>query len=46
MLWMPEKFLSLSRFNNFAQIHHSDAIGDMFDDAQVMGNKKVGKTKF
>jgi hypothetical protein len=30
---------SLSRFNNFAQIYHRDTIGDMFDGAQIMGNK-------
>jgi len=46
VLWLTEKFLRLSCFNNFTQVHHRDTIGDMFDDAQVMGNKKVGKTKF
>ena len=41
-----DKDVSIIRnLNNLSEIHHRDAIADMFDHTEVMGDKEVGQAK-
>ncbi len=37
------KLTGLGRLDDFAEIHHRHAVGDVLDDTQVVGDKKVGQ---
>lgn len=33
-------------FDDFAQVHNGDAVAEMFDDGEVMGDEEVGEFQF
>jgi hypothetical protein len=40
-----EAVLGGSDLDDLAQVHDGDAIGEMLDDAEVMGDEQVGETE-
>src|SRR5829696_1289732 len=38
------EFVAVSQFDQLAEVHHPDAVADVFDDGEVMGDEKVGQT--
>src|SRR3712207_5687727 len=47
-IWMLGIVIQLCRLgllSYLTDIHHGDPVADVFDDAQVMGDKYVGETK-
>src|SRR5277367_5835148 len=43
MARVPEQHGLVSDFDNTAEIHHRDAVADMGDDSEVMGDEKIRK---
>jgi hypothetical protein len=43
MAGLRQHFLGGSDFDNPPQIHHSDPLGDLSHDCEVMGDKQVGQ---
>ena len=41
VLWVSMEFVSGGHLDDFAQIHHGDAIGDVFHDGQIVGNEEI-----
>ena len=34
-----------SNFDNATQVHHSDAVADVFHHRQIMGNEQIGEVE-
>ena len=41
---MGDQLVAVGQLHHLAQIHDADAVGDMLDNAQVMGDEQVGQT--
>ena len=46
MLSVRENLTFLSELDDAPQIHHGDAITDVFNDRQIVRNKEVGQSEF
>ena len=42
---MIEQLVAAGNFDDLAEIHHRDAIADVFDNAQVMGDEQEGQVE-
>ena len=40
---MGDQLVAVGQLHHLAQVHHADAVGDVLDNAQVMGDKQVGQ---
>ena len=38
-----DQLVAVGQLHHLAQIHHADAVGDVLDNAQVMGDEQVGQ---
>lgn len=43
MQWPPQHIIRRALLDNATKIHDGDAITDMMDDGEIMGNENVGK---
>jgi len=43
--WTVEDRIGIGIFDYLAQVHHGNAIGDVFDHSQVVGDEQVRKPK-
>lgn len=43
MLWIFKQLPFFSDFHNIPQIHHRNAVAQVMDNTQVVGNKDVGQ---
>ena len=43
MLWVLEQLLVVRELDDVAEIHHRDAVGDVADDGEVVGDEEVGQ---
>ena len=46
VLGTAEQVFGFRQFHHLADVHHADAVGDMLDHAQVVGNEQVGEVEF
>ena len=46
MGWVVGDFFGAGEFNYFPQIHDSGSLGKVFDDIEIMRNKKHGQVFF
>ena len=43
---MGNQLKAVRQLHQLAQVHNADAVGDMLDDAEVVGDKEIGKAHF
>ena len=43
MAWLPEDLVSRPFLDDFAKIENGDAVADMLDNAETVGNQHVGQ---
>ena len=44
--WFAENTFAIRQLYHLTQIHHTHAIADMLNDAEVMGNEQIRQTEF
>ena len=46
MLGIAEQLLGLGQLDHLADVHHAHPVGDVLDDAEVVGDEQVGEVEF
>ena len=42
MFWIADDFFGRAGFDDLAEIHHHDALADVFDDGEVVRDEEIG----